>query len=407
MSYGSSRQAGRTCPTLSLVRAEQAKCGHCGAALPLSTGPIVVCGYCGRESRLVAQQQPAPLSPAPLHPAPAVPPAGTGSPVVLLALGSVAALILIGVALSFGLGVRSVVSPPTSGGSTPPRPASDPRALRFWRTAELALLHGDGAVASVAGVAAQADGATRLTLLAGDSGQVRWQAPAPNGITVYADGGDVLFSFDPAKKVRRYDAKTGNTLWTITVAGHVHDITFGSSCAALMLGGEPLGIDTASGQPASCQPAQKPLLGRYKFEPRDVRLKAGELDVLGGLQLDSAPVNPQPPRFALSASKSGAPAWRVVPTSLEPIWSTDGFHRTVTLTPAGVFVFGRDSATHGARWLLLEAASGRVVYERKAETKVKQPPRLAASGPLVFVTHDNALEAIQAADGELAWRIGD
>jgi hypothetical protein len=78
----------------------------------------------------------------------------------------------------------------------------------------------------------------------------------------------------------------------------------------------------------------------------------------------------------------------------------------MTLTPAGVFVFGRHAGDGLSRWLLLDLTTGRSVYERAGATKIESMIYLARGGPLVFVSHDLRIEAYDAANGTLLWFAG-
>jgi hypothetical protein len=287
------------------------------------------------------------------------------------------------------------------------RPAAVDRSKQrpeSWRLEQPALLKGESATPNVAGVS-RFEGHPVVVLLEGATGQQLWRVPGEEGMELYADGAERLLSADQTKKVVRYDAKTGAVKWSVTVAAHVHEITFGRGCAAVLFGLEPTGLDTETGSVTSCTPSRAPVVARFKNEPHDVKLSSGELQILGGLELDTKPVNAAPPRFAVSASRAGKPLWRVVPTALEPIWTSDGFDRSIALTPAGVFVFGRSSADHTARWLLLDLASGRALYELKNAVKVEDRVLVAPAGPLVYVAHDNRFDAFRAATGEVAWSV--
>lgn len=385
------------------ARVEQANCGHCGAPLPLSSGAVVVCGFCGRESRVAPPQHvPHPHAPHPSSPGPR-----RSSTAPALAIGL--AVVALGAFVTFSVGLpwlvmRNAISSAKN---------AEQRALagidlvnpHFWYGDEPALLHSADGTPHIAGIAGWLDGRTELALLSGATGKVLWHVPASSGLDVYADGGDILLSFDPAKKVTRYDAATGKIRWSIAVADHVHDITFGRACASVLFGGKPIGIDAETGAQKACVARREPQLGRYKLEQHDVEFQAAELRIVGGLELDAKPLNPAPPRFAISASRDRAALWRAVPSSLEPIWTSDGFHRSLALTPASVFVFGRSSTDHTARWLLLDTRTGKVLYEKQGTAKVEGRIRISSAGPLVYVVHDHRLEAYRAADGQVAWAI--
>jgi hypothetical protein len=385
------------------VRVEQASCGHCGAPLPLSSGAVLVCRFCGRESRVAAPHLPPPYVPHATSRAP------KSKAPLLLALGlgiaSLAGFVLFGFGMRWFIAQNATSTAKHAEGRA--RAGIDLANPHFWFSDEPALLASREAVPPIAGIAGWLDGRTELVLLSGMTGQVLWHVPAPNSLDVYADGGDILMSFDPAKKVTRYDVATGKATWSIAVADHVHDITFGRACASVLFGGKPFGLDAGTGAERACTARREPRLGRYKLEAQDVEFRSSELDIVGSLELDNKALNPAPPRFAISARRNQSALWKTVPGSLEPIWTSDGFHRSVVLTPAGVFVFGRSPSDHTARWLLLDTSTGKTLYEKQGRAKVDSGPRVAVAGPLVYVVHDNRLEAYRAASGELAWAIAN
>ncbi len=283
--------------------------------------------------------------------------------------------------------------------------APDTQSLESWRWEQPALLRGQSATPNVAGVS-RFEGHPVVVLVEGATGKILWRVPGAEGMALYADGTELLLAADANKKVTRYDVKTGAAKWSIAVADHVHEITFGRGCAAVLFGSAPTGIETETGNVTNCSASRPPVVARFKNEPHDVKFDSGELQILGGLELDDKPVNAAPPRFAVSARRAGKPLWRVAPTTLEPVWTTDGFDRSLVLTPAGVFVFGRSSADHTARWLLLDLASGRTLYELEKASKVEGRVLISAAGPLVYVVHDNRLDAFRASTGEVVWSIG-
>lgn len=376
----------------------------------MSGGALVVCRFCGRESRLatpllahVPQQYPQG------QPSPRVAPSKSRSPALLLILGLGALAILGFAGLSAGMHWFVTSRAQSVGRDAERRVAALPtvpteQRPRSWRLEQPALLQSGSTTPNVAGVS-RFGGHPVVVLMDGATGKVLWRVPGAEGMQLYADGADVLVSADMSKRVARYDAKTGGVQWSITVAGHVHEITFGRDCAAVLFGSKPTGIDTKTGNVTSCTPSRAPVVARFKNEPHDVELVSGELQVLGALELDDKPVNAAPPRFAVSARRAGKPLWRVVPVALEPIWTSDGFDRSIVLTPAGVFVFGRSSGDHTARWLLLDLESGRALYERSSAEKVEGRVLVTAAGPLVYVAHDNRFDAFRATSGEVAWSI--
>jgi hypothetical protein len=358
-------------------------CGHCGAPLPLPTGGVVICGYCGRQYQ-VATPPPQPQR----FPQPAAAPlpgsgSASASKTIAIVVGAILLTVLLGVATSVTLFVRAAASPTSMPGGARPAPPGAPGTAsneqhRWLSRHAPALTRGSGSSANVVGMVDF--GTADLSLIDGASGKFMWHVPAPIDSEVYTDGVDRILAYDNAKRVIRYDLQTGKVRWTITVADFVHDISFGSGCASLRFG-KPLGIDTETGSLKDCSPTRPALLRVEWDQPRDVSMKRGDMDLLGAIQLDNKPVNGDPPRFSVKASRGGHELWRAVPTTLEPIWTSDGFVRSLALTPA--------------------------VYTSSSDIKVEGDVWLAAAGPHVFVSHDVRLETYVAATGKLAWKLSD
>ncbi|HXK20801.1 MAG TPA: PQQ-binding-like beta-propeller repeat protein [Polyangiaceae bacterium] len=341
-----------------------------------------------------------------MQPAPPPSRAVTHIAIVVAAVGLVMllAVAVLSVAL-FTSGTTAPLAPrpaPGGGPAAPAGPAND-RQHRWLSRFQPAFTRGTGQWVNVSGIVDR--GIDELTMFDGATGKMVWHVPAPIDSDVYADGEDRILAYDTAKRVMRYDAKTGKVRWTITVADFVHDITFGNGCASLRFG-EPLGIDTETGSLKSCTPT-RPALARIDREAlHDVSMKRGDVDLVGAIQLDNRPINADPPRFLVKASRAGRELWRAVPPNLEPIWTSDGFHRSIALTPSGVFVFGRNPGDHHARWLLLDASTGNTVLSSGNDVKVDDDMWLASGGSQVFVVHNHSLEVF-ASTGKLAWRVAD
>lgn len=243
-----------------------------------------------------------------------------------------------------------------------------------------------------------------LSMVDGATGNFIWHVPAPGFPDLYTDGVDRILAYDNTKRVTRYDAKSGKVLWTITVSDFVHEITFGSGCASLRVD-KPLGIDTETGQLKDCTPTRPALLRAVWDQRRDFAAKRGDVDFSGVIQLDNKPINADPPRIAVKASRGGRELWRTVVSTLEPVWTSDGFVRSVALTPNGVFVFGRSTPDHQGRWVLLDANTGATLLSSGFDDKVNDGDMwIAAGGPQVFVTYNDRLLAF-APTGKLAWHI--
>lgn len=319
-------------------------------------------------------------------------------------LSFVAIMLLAGPVLSeAGKAMGSPPSPRPQQRTTPTTPAADAPNMWFSRFYE-ALVKGEGGVPNIVGVG-RVGGGVRLIALEGKSGKVLWSVPDNGGSNVFANGDDVVLTYNPTNTVTRWDAKTGAVKWSIQVGNFVHDITFGPGCASVRVG-EPIGIDTQTGALKDCKPTREPQYRSKRDEQHDVTFQRGDVTISCGIQTDSKPINPEPARFALSAKRGATLVWSAVPREMEPIWSSDGFSRSVALTPSGMFVFGRNPSDHHARWLLLDRA-GHNTYSLASQTKVDEEVWVTSGGPLVFVAHDGRLEAYQADTGALAWLVAE
>lgn len=300
---------------------------------------------------------------------------------------------------------------PRAGTGEPPRAApAVPRggAPDAWLSRAPAFLKGDTELQNPVGVAGWPNIGYRLTALDGRTGKVLWHAAAASGSQAYADGQTAVLLADPGNRLSRYDARVGSQKWLITLAEPIYDVTFGANCASVYLSrGKILGIALETGQAGPCTPSAPPLAPIVRDELKDYRAVIGDLSVVGSLRADPKPINPDPTRLAVQVSRAGRALWQAAPTWLEPVWTSDGFARSMTLTPSGVFVFGRHAGDGLARWLLLDLTTGQSKYEKAGATQIESMPYLASSGPMVFVSHDLRLEAYLAASGELAWFAGN
>lgn len=276
-----------------------------------------------------------------------------------------------------------------------------------WLGRAPAFLKGDGEVPNPVGVAGWPNIGYQLTALVGGSGKVLWRAPAGSGSQAYADGNSAVLLADPGNRLSRYDSRSGSQKWTLSLAEAIYDVTFGPNCASVYLSsGKVLGLVLETGQAGPCTPSTPAVAPAVRDRVTDYRTASGDLSVFGSLRADPKPINPEPTRLAVQLSRSGRVLWQVAPTWLEPVWTSDGFPRSMTLTPAGVFVFGRHEGDKISRWLLLDLATGRSVYERAGTTKVESMIYLASGGGMAFVSHDLRLEAYDAVNGALVWFAG-
>jgi len=390
-----------------VTRAEisHANCGHCGAPLAVSGGPILVCQYCGREHRVNVPQpppQPQPFPPPPPSHGSRPWKALLGWSSILLALFAFAAVRWLPSSAPHSIERTGIGEPPRTAPTLPAGGAPD-----AWFSRAPALLKSAGAVPNPVGVAGWPNIGYQLTAFEGESGKVLWHAPAPSSSQAFSDGASTVLLADPGNRLARYDAQSGAQKWIITLAEGVYDVTFGPNCASLYLsGGKILGIALESGQAGPCTPTTPPVAPSIRDEVKDYRASSGDLTVVGSLRADPTPINPEPTRLAVQVSRAGRVLWQAAPPSLEPVWTSDGFPRSLTLTPAGVFVFGRHGGDGLSRWVLLDVLTGRSVYERVGTTKLESMIYLESAGSLVFVSHDLRLEAYDAATGALVWFAG-
>ena len=383
-----------------------ANCQQCGAPLPVSFAPIVVCQYCGRQYHNV--QARAPVSPP--TPAPARPAARSATPLVVIAVATFG-VVFVGVAVvAFLLASGSTGSLPraVAGRAATAVPGlPSPSALVQWDSTEVQFFRGDGDVPNLVGVGWFGDGSQALVGLSGATGDVLWRSPSGN-CDLFTDGNTRILRFETGKTFSRYDAKTGKQTWSIQLSDNLGGVALGEKCALLKLymgQTPPFGIDTDTGKLAPCNTAEAPARPRLPSEASDVTATRGSVSFTGAVRTDSKPINPEPARLAITARRGAQQLWETAPASLEPVWDSGGFDRSVAFTPAGAFLFGRSSTDHAARFALVDTASGRIVYEKPAPGKVETRVQVGEGGGLAFVIHDQRLEAYVASTGALRWSI--
>jgi hypothetical protein len=269
------------------------------------------------------------------------------------------------------------------------------------------FVKGNDEIQNPVGVAGWPNIGYQLTALVGATGEVLWHTAAGSGSHAYADGQAAVLLAEPSNRLSRYDARSGSQKWVITLAEAIYDVTFGANCASVYLSsGKVLGIALETGQAGPCSPSTPPLAPSVRDGLKDYRAVSGALAVVGSLRADSKPINPDPTRLSVQVSRAERQLWQSAPTWLEPVWTSDGFARSMILTPSGVFLFGRQAGDGLSRWLLLDLTTGQSKYEKAGTTKVESTPYLASSGPMVFVSHDLRLEAYRAVSGERVWFVG-
>jgi len=372
----------------------------------------LVCQYCGREQRISLPQPAQTPQPQP-QPYPYPYPrqaqsdgslpwrAILGSGTILLAIFFFVAVRWLGNTAPTSIERAAIGQQPRA---TPIAPVAG--APDAWLSDAPVFLKSANDSPVLVGVAGFPNVGHQLSALSGETGQVLWRAPANNSAQAYTDGGSALLLADN-NQLSRYDARSGKKLWTISVTDFIHDVTFGPNCASVYLSVDKiLGIALETAQASPCTPVAPAAARIVRDELKDYRAVSGDLSVVGSLRADPKPINPEPTRLAVQVSRAGRVLWEAAPASLEPVWTSNGFRRSMTLTPAGVFVFGRHSGDGLSRRVLLDLSTGRSIYDLAGTTKVESRIYLASAGAMVFVSHDGRLEAYRAATGALVWLVG-
>lgn len=383
-----------------------ANCQQCGAPLPVTFAPIVACQYCGRQYHNAQPRVPA----APVIARPS-PEARSATPIVLI-LVAIFGVVLVGAAVAAFVLVGGAVgsAPGATRGRTPTSPVPGmpaPSALVQWDSTEVQFFRGEGDMPNLVGVGWFGDGSQALVGLSGATGEVLWRAPSGN-CDLFTDGNARVLRFETGKTLSRYDIKTGKQAWSIQLSDNLGGLALGEKCALVKLymgQTPPFGIDTDTGKLAPCTTSEAPARPRSSSEPVDVTATRGGVSLTGAVRTDTKPINPEPARLAVTARRGAQILWEAAPSSLEPVWETGGFDRSVVFTPTGAFIFGRSAADHAARFAFVDTANGRIVYEKPASGKVETRVQVGQGGELAFVIHDQRLEAYVAATGALRWSI--
>ena len=381
-----------------------ANCQQCGAPLPVSLAPIVACQYCGRQYHNVQQHAPA----VPARPSPA---AKSATPIVLI-LVAIFGVVLDGAAAAAFLLVSgsSTGSVPRAGAgrvATPVPGLPSPSALVQWDSTEVDSFRSDGDVPNLVGVGTFGDGAQALVGLSGATGKVLWRTRS-GMCDLFTDGSTRILRFETGKTFSRYDTKTGKQTWSIQLSDNLGGVALGEKCALLKLymgQTPPFGIDTETGKLAPCTTTEAPARRPTSWEVSDVTATRGGVSLTGAVRTDSKPINPEPACLAVTARRGAQKLWETAAASVEPVWDTGGYDRSIAFTPAGAFLFGRSGTDHAARCAFVDTVSGRIVYEKPAQGKVETRVQVGEGGGLAFVIHDQRLEAYEVATGALRWSV--
>jgi hypothetical protein len=375
-----------------------------------SLAPIVACQYCGRQYRNAPV---APLAPPPVYSS--SPPAGSSSSPLkaLLVVGAVGFVVMVASAIGVFFWVSG--SSAARGGSyrpspqfNGPTPPSGPDKVVTWNSDTPQFFASGAAVPNLLTFLVVGAGNVVLAGVSGATGKLLWQTPAGIG-DLYTDEGARILRFDTGKTLTRYDAGTGKVSWTVRLADDLEALAFGPHCVALRITrvADVLSLDSDTGKPAPCTTSHPPVReNRGWGELPDQHGQHGDISYVGSIRSDSKPVNPDPPRLMITATRAGKQVWQNAPNTFEPVWETGGFDRSLAFTPTGIFLYGRTSADHLARWTLLDYASGKILYEGAEKSKVDTRIHVASRGSLAFVTHDFCMHAYNAATGAEVWALG-
>jgi len=311
-------------------------------------------------------------------------------------------------AVAFFLASSSVSRGSAGRAASPPVPGlPSPSALVQWDSTEVLFFRGDGDAHNLVGIGSFGDGAQALVGLSGATGKLLWRSPSGMG-DLFTDGSARILRFETGKTFSRYDTKTGKQIWSIQLSDNLSGVALGEKCAVLKLSmgqSPPFGIDTDTGKLAPCTTAEQPAHPRRFSDPIDVTTTRAGVTLTCAVLSDARPINPDPARLAITARRGSQKLWETAPASLEPVWESGGFDRSVAFTPSGAFLFGRSATDHAARFAFVDTATGRTVYEKPAAGKVETRVQVDTTGGLAFVIHDQRLEAYEPATGTLRWSI--
>ena len=312
-------------------------------------------------------------------------------------------------AFFFASGSTSSVTPVSRGAAraAPPIPGMpSPGALVQWDSTEVFFFGGEGGVQNLVGVGSFGDGSQALVGLASATGDVLWRSPS-GMCDLFTDDTRIL-RFETGKTLARYDVKTGKQTWSIQLSDNLGGLALGEKCAVVKLymgQSPPFGIDTDTGKLAPCTTSAEPARRPQPWEVGDITVNRAGVTLTGEILSDSKPINPDPARLAITARRGSQKLWQAAPQSLEPVWESGGFDRSLAFTSTGAFLFGRAAADHAARFAFIDTATGRIAYEKPAAGKVETRVQVGATGALAFVIHDQRLEAYETTTGTLRWSI--
>jgi outer membrane protein assembly factor BamB len=384
------------------VTAEVVRCANCSAPLSGAGEGTVTCTYCGTENRLRAAEVP---GPAPTYTRPSAPrfaaleaPSPADDALTTTRSGG---RTLVVVFLTAVVLVAAVVFLSTRGSSPGKQDAPAAARLISWSYATHGLclvdVDGDGVADPVLGTFTS--NGNELTAFDARTGRTVWTTPFPGEQPGLWCAAGSIFVEKTGFVVERRDAKNGAVLFSAKLTDKISWIAASASCVRFASAdGANAYFDLAGAPITSCTPTA--VLDPLAAIRRSGHFTSGELD------LEVRRTGSGTPRTLVVATRAGKPAWQttleIMPEIIDP---------AATLTPDGLFVFGKKPGDAKIAAYALVRADGTVAFQKEDATlgvdsagvAVNVAGVMATTGGLVILASGQGC-AIDLSSGRVAWR---
>ena len=248
-----------------------------------------------------------------------------------------------------------------------------------------------------------AEGATRSRVAAvdGRTGQGLWAAPAIGERRPLAcvDQGTVIAGGEE-RAVGVLDARTGKERWRMTLPDAAEEIAVGEGCVTVLSkGGAATGllVDTGAAAPCASAPRPAPFTGAFWERARNPQVaQAGDVEIAMSAR------TPGTPLLSVEGRRGGASLWKRDLPARAPGTRPD---LLLAISDGTAIVAATDGETGAELRLIgIEAASGKVLYERVASWSGEYVAAMKASGTRVYLIAGGALRAFEPATGAELWQ---